>query len=357
MSSINATNYGSIGIRARIERGGWIQSPSFDFFLLIFAPLVTIPIMAGVYLGIPILAVGGFLTLAFAHYFSTVTFFFWKENRDYYRARWLAFFAGPAILAVAILLMLAFGVPLIIPFIVFFWNTWHVARQNCGILAIYRSRAGVSAPRQKVVANHAIIAVSTFLAVWNIDTHPEVSALFGLVSSELPRLIVIAAGIAAAIFTVRLAIALLRREQPIGLPEGLFLMSSLLFFYPYLFLRSSEAATIAMLLPHYVQYLALVWLLHRRKFGSAMDGAPAILRSMSANLYLLIPMLFVIGFSFYLLRGVSDGLGYGNLFIGLYLLIALQHFYLDGLIWSFRRKHVRETILPFLLSRRSPDHA
>jgi hypothetical protein len=29
-----------------------------------------------------------------------------------------------------------------------------------------------------------------------------------------------------------------------------------------------------MLLPHYVQYMALVWLLHRRKFGNAKRRGP-----------------------------------------------------------------------------------
>jgi len=124
-----------------------------------------------------------------------------------------------------------------------------------------------------------------------------------------------------------------------------------LFFYPYLFLRNSEVATIAMLLPHYVQYLALVWLLHRRKFDGAVAGAPVMLRRLSSNLWLLMPALFVVGFSFYLLRDVSIDRGYGSMFAALYLLVALEHFYLDGLIWSFRRPHVRQTILPFLLRR------
>src|SRR5215475_2074736 len=102
MSSINTTGDSAVGMRARIERGEWIQSAGFDALLLIFAPLVTLPIMAGVYLHIPILAIGGFLTLAFAHYFSTVTFYFWEENRQYYRARWLAFFAGPLLLGAGV---------------------------------------------------------------------------------------------------------------------------------------------------------------------------------------------------------------------------------------------------------------
>lgn len=342
----------AVGLRARFARAGWIESPTFDTVLLILAPLVTLPVMAGFYWHIPILAVGGFLTLAFAHYFSTFMFYFWHENREYHRTRWVAFFAGPIIVAAVCLLLLQGNeVPLVIPFVVFFWNVFHVARQNTGILSLYRQRAGVSDPVQRNAANYAIIAASIFLAVWNIDTHPEVSALFGLVSNDLALFVKISAGMAAAALTANLALALWRRRDSIGIPEGVFLAASLGFFYPYLFIRNSEAATIAMLLPHYVQYMALVWLLHRRKFGAASEGAPVILRHMSARLMLLVPILFGVGFSFYLLRNFSSSQGYGHWFVNLYLIVALVHFYLDGLIWSFRRPHVRRTIGSFLLRR------
>jgi len=109
-----------------------------------------------------------------------------------------------------------------------------------------------------------------------------------------------------------------------------------------------------MLLPHYVQYMSLVWLLHRRKFGEAQEGAPVPLLRMSAKLVYLVPVLFLIGFSVYLMKRFfevhEDGKWW---FETIYLLIAFLHFYYDGLIWSFRRQHVRQTILPFLIGRRS----
>jgi hypothetical protein len=171
------------------------------------------------------------------------------------------------------------------------------------------------------------------------------------VSSDFGVLVKIATGGVAAFFTARLGLALLRRKAPLGIPETLFLGSSLVFFWPYLYIKDSGIATYAMLLPHYVQYLSLVWLLHRRKFGGASEGAPVALLRISAKLVLLIPVLFAVGFGFYLLREFFDSHGYEWHFETLYLLIALEHFYLDGLIWSFRRPHVRQTILPFLLRR------
>src|SRR4030088_3359864 len=92
MSSINDVGAGSVGIRARIENAAWIHSAGFDFLLLICAPLVTLPIFAGIYLRIPFLAIGCAFALAFSHYMSTLAFYFWNDNREYYRSRWLAVF-------------------------------------------------------------------------------------------------------------------------------------------------------------------------------------------------------------------------------------------------------------------------
>jgi hypothetical protein len=150
---------------------------------------------------------------------------------------------------------------------------------------------------------------------------------------------------------VRLIIALVQRKEPFGLAEGLFLIAGLGFFYPYLFIKDSTIATLAMLLPHYVQYLALVWLLHRRKFGTANEGAPVFLRQISSRLIILIPALMAVGFPIYWIWGAMISAGQEWWFGVIYVLIAFEHYYLDGLIWSFRRKHVRESMLPFLLRR------
>lgn len=364
MSTINVADDARLGMRERIERGAWIVSPSFDFFLLIFAPLVTLPIIAGVYFRIPVLAIGAAIALAFSHYASTLSFYFWKENREYQRTRWMAFFLGPALITVVYLMAIGFAVPYIVQVILFAWNTFHVARQNNGILAIYRARAGVRSPDQKPAAHNAIVAVSAFLALWNINTHEEFMGFFGWFTDHDPSWIIkIVAFVIAAYFVGRLVLALLRRPEPIGIPEGLFLLSSFVFFWPYLFIKSSLIATLVMLLPHYVQYLALVWLLHRRKFGTSnskeTSGEPApvpiALRLMSGNLLYLVPVLFAVGWAVHLVREHLMSTGREMDFEVFYLLVAFLHYYVDGLVWSFRRPHVRQTILPFLL--RDPARA
>ena len=112
-------------------------------------------------------------------------------------------------------------------------------------------------------------------------------------------------GSIALFFVVRLIIALVRRKEPLGLAEGLFLIAGLGFFYPYLFIKDSNIATLAMLLPHYVQYLALVWLLHRRKFGNATANRARLppCGSISSRLVVLIPVLMAVGFPIYWIWG------------------------------------------------------
>lgn len=353
MSSAGAIHELPLVRSSWISRAKWIQSPRFDIAFFILAPLLTLPIMAAAYLRMPLIAIGGGLTLAFAHYFSSAAFLVWDENQPYYRSRRMAFIGGPLLIAAVYFTLIRFHVPYAIQFVLFFWNTFHVARQNCGILSIYRHRAGVFDPVQRNAANYAIIAVSTWLALWNIGTHKEVAALFTLADPRLGRFLFLLAGAVAAVFFVRLVYAMVTRMRAGNMPslsELLFLCTGIFFFYPYIFIKSSELATFAMLLPHYVQYMGLVWLLHRRKFTRVEGSLPQrTLAHLSGKTILLIPVLVAIGAAFYGMHEVSVRTGRLEYFEIAYLIIALEHFYLDGLIWAFREPHVRATIAPHLL--------
>lgn len=331
-------------VAGRVREGAWIESARFDIALLAFAPLLTLPIVAGMYFRIPFLAITCGLVLAFAHYWSTLSFYFWDENRAYLRERWIAFYLGPIVVVAAVLLLWRLQVPLVVQVVIFAWNTWHVSRQNCGILSIYRQRAGVTDPVQRGAANAAILGCSIFLALWNIQTHAEVVQMFHLESPVAVRALQALAGAVALACLARLGLALWRRPQAPGLPEAIFLLVALGFFHPYLFIGDSGMATYAMLLPHYVQYMALVWLLHRRKFGGAAQGAPRPLRLLSGNLWMLLATLLAVGYGFTALREVANARGLAEAFQVLFWIIVLLHFYLDSLIWSFRRPHVRATI-------------
>jgi hypothetical protein len=135
-----------------------------------------------------------------------------------------------------------------------------------------------------------------------------------------------------------------------GLPElGIFL-TGLTLFHPYLWIPDSARATFAMLLPHYVQYLGLVWLLHRRKFPEPVGSrAQAFLQRLSASNLALLVALSCAGLGFFAVKELLSRVGYLPLFEATYLLLAFVHFYIDGLFWAFRDPHVRHTMGPYLM--------
>jgi hypothetical protein len=132
-------------------------------------------------------------------------------------------------------------------------------------------------------------------------------------------------------------------------------VASVALFHPYLWIPDSARVTFAMLLPHYVQYLALVWLLHRRKFRAATGStAQALLGRLSAGTLPLLAALASVGLGFFALKELMALSGQVALFESAYLLLAFVHFYVDGLFWAFRDPHVRRSIGPYLVPRASP---
>lgn len=330
----------------------WIESSGFDLVFFILAPLVTLPLVYGALHVHNAFALVGFV-LAFAHYLSSFSFYFWDENQGRHRQRWVAFFAGPALITATFCLLVLFHVPLVIQVVLFFWNAVHVGRQSCGILSIYRHRAGVFDPGQKGVANAAILATNLWFCLWNIETHAEVEPVLAAISPRLPFLLWLAAGAIAVAAVARAILAFSRRAaegKPPGLPElGLF-AASLALFHPYLWIPDSGRATFAMLLPHYVQYLALVWLVHRRKFREAVGSRPQVyLHRLSANNLALVVALAAAGLGFFAAKELLTRVGYLALFESAYLLLAFVHFYIDGLFWAFRDPHVRRSLGPYLM--------
>jgi hypothetical protein len=329
----------------------WIQSPGFDLAFFVLAPLVTLPLILAILAGARPLMLVGFL-LAFAHYLSTFTFFLWDDSRAYHRQRWLAFVGGPLVIVGLFFLLVWLRSPLM-QMALLFWNSFHVARQSAGLLSIYRHRDGVRDPRQREVANTALILSSTFFVLWNIDTHKEVFPLLAGLDPRLPRFLWAAFGLASLVAVGRVALAYARRAragQAPHAPELMTMVMSLALFHPYVWLPDSESATFAMLLAHYLQYLGLVWLVHRRKLAEAGGSLPQqALRFLSRHVLVLVGVLASAGVAFLASKVLLARVGHLEVFEASYLLLAFVHFYLDGLFWAFRDPHVRRSLGPHLM--------
>jgi hypothetical protein len=143
--------------------------------------------------------------------------------------------------------------------------------------------------------------------------------------------------------------SLWRREKRIRGPELAFLVSSLLLFHPYLWVRELNLATYGMLIGHFLQYLGIIWLLNRRKYATVEgSGHQRLLSSISTRTPLLLLALVSVGLAFYLANKGSRWVGIPITYVILWNSLSLVHFYVDGLVWAFKDPFVRKSIGPYL---------
>jgi len=342
----------AVRVRPVSKDRGWIESPLYDVALFTVSPLVGLLIIlvdhwsrwgsaAGVlavyFVGIP-------------HYLSTFTFYLGDQNREYYRMRWAAFFLGPLVIFACVLGLRVLSVEGVVQSTIFTWNIYHVSLQSAGILSLYRRLNG-GEQEEKFWAHASILAVNATMAFWYLKNFQPLYRLLVRAHPATPIVLryVCLAAVAAAgsCYILRLT----RRPRPFRAPERLFLISSLLLFHPYLWVKDYALATIAVLMGHFIQYLGIVWLLNRRKYGEQTCGSAAqqwLIRLSSRPRLLLVSLLLVGGFFLFVDRG-SRIVGMYLSYIIVWNSLVLIHFYVDGLVWAFKDSFVRKTVGPYLV--------
>ncbi|HMC22726.1 MAG TPA: hypothetical protein VKL19_12820 [Thermoanaerobaculia bacterium] len=337
------------------QQDTWIESPLYDSMFFIAAPILgALYLFAS--LRAPHLRIipGVFFTVGMAHYLSTFSFYFGDDNRANYRSNILAFFLGPAALLVAAGIMrLSPLLPLLLT-IIYLWNVWHISLQSCGILSVYRHLS--SAPHdEKKYANGLILSVSAALVAANINGFEPLRQFLVRLSPQVPILIFYAS-LAAVVIAGGIYIHRIFYRSRIGMPirgaEAMFLGSSVVLFHPFAWASNAADATNGVLFGHFVQYIALVWLLHRRKYlpgtGSALQNG---LASLSRNVILLGALMFTLAVAFYMIGKMTQVYGIYGVYAWLFNALVLIHFYLDGWIWAFKRPFVRQSLGPYLSRR------
>lgn len=337
----------------RVHRG-WIESPAFDLPCFVLSPVAGLLFLL-VVLTVPaphalLAQAAAFYFVAVPHYMSTYTFYLADDNLRQFRSRALAFFGGPAIIAVSVLLLWVLGFPPFVQALVFTWNIWHVVRQNCGIAAIYRRLHG-GAQTEAGPMQTAFLGISGGMAFWNIDRFPPIGRTLTALHPQAAHAIAILLVAIGTAGLVALAQRLLRRERRAGSQEIAFVAASLVMFHPYLWVTDYTVATLGMLMGHFVQYLAVVWLLHRRKYRAVANGSSAqhVLSLVSTRNLLIVCFIAASGLFFIVVNEAAKIIGVPSVYTIAWFAFTLIHFYLDGLIWAFRRPFVRETVGAYLM--------
>jgi hypothetical protein len=329
---------------------GWIASPGFDLAFFVLSPLVGLAVIFG-QLHTPLgtaAAIGAAYLIGLPHYLSSFSFFLGDENLAYYKTRFLLFFIGPLLIFSSVVLLRAMDGAYLVLAVIFVWNIYHVAAQSSGILSLYRTLNGGD-PAERTWARFTILLVNAAMAFWFLDRFPPLHELVVALHPSAPAFLRYACAGGAVFFGLGYAVRVMRRPHPLSFPETSFLATSLLLFCPYLWLKDSNLATLAMLMGHFIQYLAIVWLLNRRKYVAAGGSArQQWLGRVSKSLPLLLVWMIFTGLLFYSLDKGSRLLNIGTAYFILFNSLALIHFYVDGLVWAFKDPFVRRTVGPFV---------
>jgi hypothetical protein len=331
------------------NKRGWIQSSQFDLSLFTLSPLVGLLVILPVLVspkGMHVYIAATYL-IAIPHYVSSFSFYLGDENLVHYRTRRFAFFAGPVLIFIVVMALRLTKIDAAVQSTLYVWNVYHVSLQSAGILSLYRRLNG-GLVSESSFARVSILGVNGTLAFFHIDRFPPIYQ--NLLRMHFPVWAIRPAFLSVAVVGLLLYLnSLRRRAKPMRTPELTFLVSSLLLFHPYLWVRDLDLATFGMLMGHFLQYLGIVWLLNRRKYSTVEgSGRQRLLSWISTKTPLLFLALVSVGVVFYMAQKSSDWLGVPISYVILWNSLALVHFYLDGLIWAFKDPFVRKSIGPYL---------
>lgn len=331
------------------DQRGWIQSRFYDLSLFTLSPLaglVVIGAALGSTKGTYLLVLATYL-VAIPHYVSSFSFYLGDENLAYYRTRRFAFFVGPTVILLAVVGLRMLKFDAIVQSTMYVWNVYHVSLQSAGILSIYRRLNG-GLITEKPFAHASVLGVSAAMAVWHIERFAPLYGLLQEIHFPVWTIRPAFVGFAATALVVYFWRLMQRPKRVSGAEVG-FLVSALLLFHPYLWVRDVSLATFGMLMGHFLQYLGMVWLLNRRKYAEAQGSDhQRILSAVSKSGPLLVVSLASVGLAFYLAQRGSAWLGVPLTYVILWNSLTLVHFYLDGLVWAFKDPFVRKSVGPYL---------
>lgn len=343
-----------------------MAEPRFDLWLFFFSGLsgIALLLVAGIFpaLAMPLTIACGIL-LANTHVLVTIGYYLDGENFRFYWQHRHWYFTTPLGLLLLAPVVALVSVPLAWS-VHFLFTGWHVVRQSVGVNKLYGTRTGVPERDRKLDAG-LIYATSLVLHVYAAFKYrlcflderllptPARAALFPLAAGLV--------ALATAAFLLGVALSWWRGAgaSPQRLAFGLI---SLLMYAPFLFVGNFALAFMVAILPHYLQYHGIFWLVARNKYRGKPAYAGTVIGRLADDVPLALGLLLLLALAMASLRGpdyLRDWLSlraglqvhpWANAALGLFFGVSWMHFYVDGLLFRFRHAHPRKSILPYLKS-------
>ena len=359
----------AISLSGAVPRSHWIRNPFYDLFF--FCALWWLPVSLYVFgataaAGTALFFLLYHLLLRLPHFAATLNFtYLYKENRQYYRANWVEYFAVPT------LILVAYGArPWFDPQSLYastlvtvatIWGMQHIAFQNYGILSLYRKRSGARADELLPKFEKAVFYELTALAV--------VGGLFGIwLPTNRPLAVehaitwAIRALVAATCAAYFLRIWLTRKTSPISIPALLYFVTALsvMIYWPFYHrLGTGRIAGNAFFYvfngQHCLAYLGLLFHMTSneqratRAFSSLREGSLRFAR-FYAPLAVGAAVLLVLAAFRTAHAALPLDVPSGFRAIGILDGIFVTHYYLESRTWKFTNPHNRTVVLPLLKS-------
>ena len=351
-----------------MESKYWIRNPSYD--LLFFCAIWWLPLSLFIF-GATITASTAIFFLMYhlfirvPHFAATLNFtYLHKENREYYRANWVKYFALPILILVAYAVRHRFSplslYSILLVTIAKVWGMQHIGLQNYGILSLYRGRSTARAdallPKFERAVFYELIALAIFRDVFQIwHLHPDEYLLKG-VSWALFGVF----GFTCAAYLTR--IWMQRKIAPVSFPLILYFATAVavMIHWP-IYDRLGAAIGGGMIFfyvfngQHCLAYLGLQFHMESNKkrsqleFGSLAEGSSGFAR-FYAPLAVGAATLLAMATYWYLRSNGSLPADVPSSLQALTVLdgIFVAHYYIESLTWKFSNAHNRAVVLPLL---------
>jgi hypothetical protein len=236
-----------------------------------------------------------------------------------------------------------------------------VVRQSVGIQKLYLARAQASDFDRRLDAGliYAAVVVLHLFAIWKYRplwaTHALPAAAVHTAGTALTAGVL---ALLAAVLCVRV-LWLGRETRRVAWPRLGFGLTSIGMYAPYLLIDAYQVAFMAGILPHYVQYHGIFWLVGQNKYTDNPRYAGTTIGTLARHLPLwLLGIAIAAGVMalfrapYFLAEGAPDLLERHRvpiyLALGFFYGLGWMHFYLDGLLFRFRYPEVRAAILRYL---------
>jgi hypothetical protein len=293
------------------------------------------------------------VVLAQSHFGATLLFYLDRKSLTYYRSSPFTYFVLPVFMVLGItatgLTHWANSAVLIVPIVSF----WHGNRQSVGVCGLYRGLTRSFDARARQIEQIAIFSGSacfTAAGIYRLNMFEHL----GFSQSLMPPWIVPLWGLGLGVsFCLILACEWTAWKQCRETQVRPWMRMSVLFtswamYMPYMLAHDALSAYLTALIPHYMQYHGLLYLVNRNKLDAGVLGEatllPEIVKSRGRYATATIGFALVLG----VIVALSYHVGHSEMGIALVAGINLAHFWLDGFFWRFKDPQARAATLTYI---------